>query len=389
MPESQILEVTKSYLRELNYDLERLTVKSLRSIFSHVYYTWKILKRELGSEKALRVYGRVWEAIVIAQFKQAIDNLGINKVDDIPTLGKIVEHCFSVNPCLYETIKSTPDYHVGHVHWCPNPAYGPHDCIFDRHDYYRQEVFLTINPYLSTIIAEAKKLGFREDIEIEVPEGRCRDGNASFCQIILKKKGLPKIKPTIVSDCEKMFIEDQMEGQEPILYILKKQGKTLEECGPNCFISFFFVDMVIYDGLEKTLDTAKASDLYKKLWQTFPSEWVKEARLELEIGRPKNLEDLGEIIVFCQRKKFIPYQIVPHGDKLVTLISRNDPFAEIPTRFLGKELNSSYFQAVASADHEFIRKIIIETKMSDKTEIQEKKRLLKGDDRNEITIQYK
>lgn len=385
MSESQILEATKNYLQELNYDLEALAVKSLRLIFGHTYYMWRVLKKELGNDRALALYSKVWEAIASASFKQAVSNLGIKEIKNIPTLGKIIDYGFSSVPCLYETVEASEDHLIGRVYWCANPAYGPNDCIIDRHEYYRQEVPLTV-PYLLTMINEAEKMGLKEEIEISVPEGRCRDGKASFCQILLWKRGSPKVEPVFLADSEKCFIEDRIGEEEPLFYILKKQGKTLEEFAPGCFTSFFFVDMAVYDGLENSLGREKALSLYKKLWLTLPPKWVKEARLELEIGRARNLGDLAKIVTFCEKKKFVPYQIVPNVGNLITLISRKDPFVEISTQFFGKELSSNYFQAVALADQEFIKEIVKETKISEKVEITEKKRLAKGDDKNEIVI---
>ena len=64
---------------------------------------------------------------------------------------------------------------MGHVQWCANPAYGPDDNTYCRHDYYRQEVYLTY-VYLWALIEKAKKSGLKEDVLVELPSGRCRDG---------------------------------------------------------------------------------------------------------------------------------------------------------------------------------------------------------------------
>jgi len=49
----------------------------------------------------------------------------------------------------------------------------------------------------------------------------------------------------------------------------------------------------------------------------------------------------------------------------------------------------SYFEAVALADQEFINQVIKEAEMGDKVKVTYKKRLVKGDDRNEIVIEKK
>lgn len=380
----------EKYMQELGYDLDSFIRAGLHSIFSHVYYIWKVLKPELGYEKAMETYGGVWKAIALAQFNQAVKHLGIREVNDIPTLGRIVDYCFSANPCLYETIQNEPDHHIGHILWCPNPAYGPHDCSLSRHEYYRNaEVPLTIDPYLRVMVEEARKMGLNEDIEIAVPTGRCRDGNASCCQVLLWRKGSSKLAPPEIPTSEKRFVEDEIGEEEPITFILRKQGKKLEEFGSEVLVGFIFTDMMVYDNLEKGVGREWGLDLYKKLWLTFPSKWVREARLELEIGRVANIKELAEIILFCERKRFVPYQIIVSGDDQIALVGNNDPFVEIATKILGKKMGDNYFDAVALADEEFTKKILIEAKMSDIAMITAKNRIAKGDDRNEIVIQSK
>ena len=380
----------EKYIRELDSDLQSLTLNAVRSTFAHVYYTWRVLRHHFDRDKALQAYGSVWDAIVLTQISQSLQALGINEVKDIATLGRIINYSFSANPDLYETIENTPNCHIGHIHWCVNPAYGPSDCTFNRHSYYREaEVPLTIDPYIRRMVETAKKMGLRDDVEWDVPVGRCRDGNASFCQILVWKKGTPKPKVVDPPASEKVFVEDQMGDEEPLIFILKKQGKTLEEFGPGAFTSFFFVDMATYDGFEKTLGKEKASDIYTKLWLTFPLNWVREARLELELGRVTNLEDLAKIVVFCEKKRYVPYKMVSATGNQVTLIGKIDPFAEIPVSILDKKLGDSYFKAVRLADGEFIKQVLVEANMADKAEAIAKKRLVDGDDRNEIVIQQR
>ena len=117
--------------------------------------------------------------------------------------------------------------------------------------------------------------------------------------------------------------------------------------------------------------------------------WINEAKIELEIGRVTNLEELAKVIHFCQREKLVPYQMILSGNGSVTLTGNNDLYAEIPTKVLGMKLGDSYLDAVASADEAFINQIMVETKMDDKAKASAKKRLVKGDDKNEIVIEEK
>jgi len=380
----------EKYMKALGYDLKGFTVSCLQMMFGHVYYIWRVLKPELGHDKALQTYGDVWHTLALALYQQGVEALGIKEVKDVPTLGRIFDFCWSACPSLYETVENTPDRHVGRVLWCPNAEYGPHDCHLHRQEYYRSaEVPLTLDPFLSTWIAEAKKMGLEGDVEVAVPEGMCRDGNAGFCQIHIWRKGSPKVEPEIVPDSEKRWVETDMGDEEPILYCLRKQGKKLEDFGPGTLVSVVFTDMSYWDALEANLDKGKALALYKKLWLVYPPMWVKEARLELEIGRATKLEELARIIAFCEGKRFVPYEVVSGKDNQISLVGSDDPFAEIPTQFLGRTMEAHYLQVVAETDQEFVDKVIAEAKMADRSKATVKKKLVKGDERNEIVIEKK
>ncbi len=174
---SPFLPLVEKYAKGLETNIEDLSVAALRSMFAHVYYIWRAFKPALGFEKGLEAYGTVWDAIATVSFQGAMQDLGLKEVKDVPTLGKIVQHAFTGVPAIYEIKRNEPNEHVGHVLWCANPAYGPAEPRFDRNDYYRQEHYLTYT-FLRRIVEEAKKVGLEEDIEIEVPSGRCRDGAA-------------------------------------------------------------------------------------------------------------------------------------------------------------------------------------------------------------------
>jgi len=300
-----VLLFMEAHCKVLNKSLKDLTVDALRSLFGHVYYIWRSFKPALGEEDGLKYYGNVWAELAKLGFAGAMQKFGLKEVKDLPTLGKIVQDCFTGVPALYITKRNTRDEHVGHVLWCANPAYGPADCTYCRHDYYRQEVYLTY-VYLWALIDEAKKKGLKEDILVELPSGRCRDGAACACQIILRTKNadpdrhLPEVK--------NQFIDLEMGKQEPVSYILKKQKRSFEEQGPATFSGFFAVDFIAWVQLFMNVK-AKAQKIYNDLWRNFPPMWAKDARLDLEIGRVKTARELAQVIAYCQKKKYIAYNV--------------------------------------------------------------------------------
>ncbi len=154
-------------------------------------------------------------------FDGAMAKFGLKEVKDLPTLGRIVEDCFIGVPALYITRRNTATEHVGHVQWCANPAYGPADCTYCRHDYYRQEVYLTY-VYIWELIEKAKKAGLKEEILVDLPSGRCRDGAACACQIILRTRAANPDLP--LPEVERKFIDLEMGDQEPVAYILKNRS---------------------------------------------------------------------------------------------------------------------------------------------------------------------
>ncbi|MBW1855666.1 MAG: hypothetical protein JRJ00_13465, partial [Deltaproteobacteria bacterium] len=303
---SPFLPLAQNYAKELNMSLKDLSIAALRSMFGHVYYIWQTFKPALGFDKALATYGTVWEELAVVSFQGAMQALGLKEVKDLPTFGKIVQHCFTGVPALYEIKRDWPNEHVGHVIWCANPAYGPVDCRLDRNDYYRQEVYLTYT-YIRKLVDEAKKVGLKDDIEIDLPTGRCRDGAACACQIILRTPHGDKDIP--LPEVKYCFIEEEMGKTEPLLYILKKQKRSLEEQGPGTFLGFFYTDYLAWAGLENAVNAKKASDIYIDLWKTFPPMWAKDARLDLWAGKPKTTKELADILTYCEKKKYMPYKV--------------------------------------------------------------------------------
>lgn len=378
---SPFLPLAQKYAKELKLSLKDLSVAALKSMFGHVYYIWQSFKPALGFDKALATYGTVWEALAVVSFQGGMQALGLKAVKDLPTFGKIVQHCFTGVPAIYEIKRNDPNEHIGHIPWCANPAYGPSDCRFDRNDYYRQEVYLTYT-YLRKLIAEAKKVGLKDDIEVEIPTGRCRDGAACACQIILRTPYADKDKP--LPEVKYRFIEEEIGKTEPLLHVLKKQKRSLEDQGPSTFLGFFYTDYLAWAGLENAVNAKKATDIYLNLWRTFPPLWVKDARLELWAGKPKNTKDLAEIITFCEKKKYMPYKITQKNGS-ITLTSPLNPYVEVMGAF-GLKKGCSYFKTLTKRDQDFINQVLKESKMDKRFKATLTKAISEGDKVNQIEI---
>jgi hypothetical protein len=381
---SPFLPLAEKYAKELNVSLKDLSVAALRSMFGHVYYIWKSFKPALGFDKALQTYGTVWEALAVVSFQGGMQALGLKEVKDLPTFGKIVQHCFTGVPAIYEIKRDWPNEHVGHVLWCANPAYGPVDCRLDRNDYYRQEVYLTYT-YIRKLVDEAKKVGLKEDIEIEIPTGRCRDGGACACQIILRTAQGDKDIP--LPEVKYRFIEDEMGKTEPLLYVLKKQKRSLEDQGPGTFLGFFYTDYLAWAGLEGAVSAKKASDIYLDLWRTFPPLWEKDARADLWEGKPTTAKALADILVYCEEKKFMPYKVAMSNGS-VTLTSTLNPYVEVMGAF-GFKKGCSYFDVVTKRDQDFINQVLKEAKVDKKFKATLTKSISKGDKVNQIEVSKK
>jgi len=381
---SPFLPLAQKYAQELKMSLKDLSVAALHSMFGHVYYIWQSFKPALGFDKGLETYGTVWEALAVASFQGGMQALGLKEVKDLPTFGKIVQHCFTGVPAIYEIKRNWPTEHVGHVLWCANPAYGPVDNRFNRNDYYRQEVYLTYT-YLRKLIEEAKKVGLKEEIEIELPSGRCRDGAACACQIVLRTSRGDKDIP--LPEVKYCFIEEQMGNTEPLLYVLRKQKRSLEEQGPSTFLGFFYTDYLAWAGLEGGVNAKKATEVYLDLWRTFPPLWVKDARLDLWAGKPTTAKALADILSYCEKKKYMPYKVTRKNGG-ITLTSPLNPYVEVMGAF-GFKKGCSYFKVLTQRDQDFINQVLKEAKADKRFKATLSKALSEGDKVNQIVIAKK
>jgi hypothetical protein len=379
---SPFLPFMDAHAKALKMSLKDLTVEALKSLFGHVYYIWRTFKPALGEKDGLKYYGNVWAALADMSFDGAMAKFGLKEVKDLPTLGRIVEDCFIGVPALYITRRNSETEHVGHVQWCANPAYGPADCTYCRHDYYRQEVYLTY-VYIWELIEKAKKAGLKEEILVELPSGRCRDGAACACQIILRTRAANPDLP--LPEVERKFIDLEMGDQEPVAYILKKQKRTFEEQGPGSFLGFFAVDFLAW--LQLFLNVKpKAKDIYLKLWQTFPKMWIKDAKLDLEIGKIKTADDIASIIAYCEKKKYIAFNQTKNADGTVTLTADADPFVQVGDML---QAPPAYKADLAAMDEDFIANVLKATRTDKKASFKIKSHIAKGAKTTQIVVSMK
>lgn len=372
------LEFMEAHCKALNKSLKDLTVEALKSLFGHVYYIWQTFKPALGEEDGLKYYGNVWAALAQISFGNALRDLKLKEVKDLPTFGKIVQYCFTGVPALYVTKRATKNEHVGHVLWCANPAYGPGDCTYCRHDYYRQEVYLTY-VYIWALIEEAKKKGLKEELLVDLPSGRCRDGAACACQIIVRTKAADPARP--LPEVENRFIDQEMGNQEPVSFILKKQKRSLQEQGPGSFIGFFAVDFLAWLQLHLYVKP-KAKQVYLELWKTFPQLWVKDAKIDCEIGKVKTADDLAKIIAYCEKKKYTAYRL-SSANGSVKLSAAADPFVQVAEML---QAPKAYKQALVEMDKDFVANILKEAKVGKKAKVQFTSHIARGDKQTEIEI---
>jgi len=381
MAKHPLLPWMEENAKALNTNVKDLTVNALKSLFGHVYYIWRTFKPALGEEDGLKYYGNVWGELAKLGFAGAMEKFGLKEVKDLPTFGKIVQDCFTGVPALYLIKRNTKKEHVGHILWCANPAYGPADCTYCRHDYYRQEVYLTY-VYIWVLIDEAKKNGLKEDILVDLPTGRCRDGAACACQVILRTKAADPDRH--LPEVENRFIDLEMGKQEPVSFILKKQKRSFDEQGPASFSGFFAVDLIAFIQLFANVKS-KSKEIYLDLWRTFPPLWVRDAKIDLEIGKVKTAQELGRIVAYCQKKKYIGYT-VDGDDNTAVLTAKMDPFVQVADMFQGPK---AYKDALVAMDKDFIENIFKETKMAKKASVKIKSHIAKGDQETVVEIKVK
>jgi hypothetical protein len=369
----------EAHCASLDRTIDDLTADSLKSLFAHVYYVWRTFRPALGEELGVKLYGNVWAELARMSFAAAVEKLELEAVTDLPTLGLIVKECFIGVPSLYVIKRNDPHEHIGHILWCANPAYGPADNIFERHDYYRKEVFLTY-VYLWALIEEAKKKGLEQEITVDMPAGRCRDGACAACQVILRTRDADPARH--VPEVENRYIEQEMGAEEPVSFVLKEQGRTFEEQGPASFSGFFAVDFIAWLQLF-TNDPGSADEIYRELWGHYRQSWLNEAKLALEIGKVTTAKEVADIVAYCQKKRYVAFASETDTAGVVKLTSSADPFVQVADMF---NAPPEYKQAVVNMEQHFMDDLISDMKLQGRAEAPIVSHIANGDPQTEIDV---
>jgi len=178
-----------------------------------------------------------------------------------------------------------------------------------------------------------------------------------------------------------------MGDTEPLLYVLRKQKRSLEEQGPSTFLGFFYTDYLAWAGLESAVSAKRATEVYLDLWRIFPPLWVKDARLDLWAGKPKTAKGLADILMYCEKKKYMPYKVSQKNGS-VTLTSALNPYVEVMGAF-GFKKGCSYFKVLTKRDQDFIDQVLKEAKVDKGFKATLTKAISEGDKVNQIEIAKK
>jgi hypothetical protein len=171
---------------------------------------------------------------------------------------------------------------------------------------------------------------------------------------------------------------------EPLLYVLKKQKRSLEEQGPGTFLGFFYTDYLAWAGLENAVSAKKATEVYLDLWRIFPPMWAKDARTDLWAGKPATAKALADILIYCEKKKYMPYNVTESNGR-ITLTSHLNPYVEVMGAF-GFKKGCSYFKVLTKRDQDFINQVLKEAKADKKFNAKLTKAISEGDKVSQIEI---
>jgi hypothetical protein len=114
--------------------------------------------------------------------------------------------------------------------------------------------------------------------------------------------------------------------------------------------------------------------------------WVKDAKLDCEIGKIKTAEDVASIIAYCEKKKYIAFKQVKNADGTVTLTAEADPFAQVGDML---QAPPAYRVALAAMDEDFVANVLKQIKMDKKATVKFTSHIAKGDAKTEMEIRVK
>lgn len=162
---------------------EQIQISTERG-FALFYYVWVVLREKYGPEKAKEMYGYVWEHVFRMGFEQVKESMGIDVVNDIPTLGQIRRQMSLLYPMPHEVQEISQDKYVGHIKWCPNPVYSVPDSHIRKMAYYRDESDLTVWLYNKLV----EWAGMSDWVEGKLEKAICLGDDVCEC-VFVRKEG--------------------------------------------------------------------------------------------------------------------------------------------------------------------------------------------------------
>ena len=171
-----------------------------------------------------------------------------------------------------------------------------------------------------------------------------------------------------------------IEGEEePLFGALKRIKRSIEEQGRANFNSFVAVDYFLYNGMEKGVGKEKAQKLHANLWKNYPPEWVKDAKVALNIGELKKLSDLGKIIEYCQTARFCNFKARKQAaTELVGKITLC-PYVEVAQKTFGANKKENYFESLHGVTQAFIEGVVKAAGLANSVKVEVPKAMCRGD----------
>jgi hypothetical protein len=167
---------------------EELALAGTKAKYAGVYYSWRALFEEFGSEEAGELYWAVWKHLLTDAYNQTVAALGMKQPKTVHDLGKIHEAFFVGSPARYKVVKDGDDEWIAECTWCPNPELGPPDVHSTKMAYYQTEYALSLK--VNQLVIELA--GLETEIETLQPTGYCafahECADKQSCQFIYRKK---------------------------------------------------------------------------------------------------------------------------------------------------------------------------------------------------------
>lgn len=147
------------------------------------YFYYKKILEDLDPPKALELYTHTWDQNIEREIKSCSSKMGISKVDDVPTLGRITRSLFDDRCRPLKEIEDTSERYVGIVTICPFVEYTK--TIFNQKVGcpYHRLLAKHSDTFLNLLVDVA---GLKGRVTAKQDKFMCEGDN--ICRIILEKK---------------------------------------------------------------------------------------------------------------------------------------------------------------------------------------------------------